>query len=88
MLERLRIPFDRLRFWMHWHRNTDLLKAGVLLAVTPAPPRLGYRGERAEEFRDRIKALLRRYSSPPETPEWMLPVNVEEFLQRTEPRRG
>lgn len=81
----MKLLWNRMAWRIHWRRHGDLRDQGEWAALTPRAPSKGYRGERAEQFTDRLRALIGRYTAIPETPEWMLPANVDEFLARTRP---
>lgn len=85
MVGAIKLPFRWIAWRLHWCRHADLRERGEWVALTPRPPDRHGPGERADAFRERILHLVARHTSPPETPEWMLPANVDEFLARTRP---
>jgi hypothetical protein len=82
----LKLPLRRLLFWVRWRSQAELLDAAHACGMAPFPPDRYRAGEKPQAFRDRLLYLMHRYTQPPETPAWMLPANVDEFLARTEPR--
>lgn len=81
----VKLPFRRFVNWMRWRNEDELLDAAVAFGMSPVPADRYRAGETPSAFRARLRLLVLKHTQPLETPEWMLPANVDEFLARTRP---